>query len=392
DEERASPDLGAALPDSGVGLDSGEAADLGDAARDLGGLEAAVDARADAAPDAGGDAAADPPAASNILLIIIDDFGVDSANLYRVELGLPATAASTPRIDALATGGLRFSSAWSSPLCSPTRAGLHTGRFAFRTEVGWALGGRELGLSLDETTLPEVVGAQYETALVGKWHLGETEATGGTSSPNEHGWGHYNGVLSGALPDYYAWREVENGVEKGINNEYALSWKVDRAIEWTAAQEAPWLLVLALNAPHKPFHAPDPSLHGLALDTPIGDECPRNEQVACYTAMVEAADTEIGRLLDVVDLDDTTVVVRLQPSAIALPPVVVTDEDPGVTIMRRVIERLPELRPPGPFQARAYMQQTLSNDTSVVSILETVADVSWASDRHSRVLPLALRG
>jgi arylsulfatase A-like enzyme len=175
--------------------------------------------------------------------------------------------------------------------------------------VGWALGGRELGLSLDETTLPEVVGAQYETALVGKWHLGETEATGGTSSPNEHGWGHYNGVLSGALPDYYAWREVENGVEKGINNEYALSWKVDRAIEWTAAQEAPWLLVLALNAPHKPFHAPDPSLHGLALDTPIGDECPRNEQVACYTAMVEAADTEIGRLLDVVDLDDTTVVV-----------------------------------------------------------------------------------
>lgn len=250
---------------------------------------------------------------SNILLIVLDDVGIDAVNLYRAELGLEETGPSMPEFEALAADGVLFLNAWSNPVCSPTRAGIHTGKYAFRTGVGDALSSADDGLSLDEITLPELIGDTYETALIGKWHLGETEATGGLGSPNEHGWGHYHGPVSGDIDDYFAWQEIEDGVDNGINTEYALSWKVDRAIEWISGQDGskPWMLMLALNAPHTPFHAPPSGLHAQTLTTVEGETCGEDEEQACYFAMIEAADTEIGRLVDALGThaDNTTIIV-----------------------------------------------------------------------------------
>ena len=70
-----------------------------------------------------------PQAKGNVLLIIADDWGVDSHGLY----GIGSSTAPTPTIDSLATNGVRFLRAWSNPVCSPTRATLLTGRYSFRT-------------------------------------------------------------------------------------------------------------------------------------------------------------------------------------------------------------------------------------------------------------------
>lgn len=109
----------------------------------------------------------------NIVLILADDLGWGDLQCYAPESLVP-----TPRLDALAGEGLRFLDAHSpSSVCSPTRYGILTGRYAWRTEltrsVVWEWG-RPL-LEPQRTTLPELLRAQgYRTACVGKWHLGWT--------------------------------------------------------------------------------------------------------------------------------------------------------------------------------------------------------------------------
>src|SRR5262245_15909232 len=81
--------------------------------------------------------AAPPP---NLLVIVTDDMGVDKVGVYATDVPgyaeLAENLPSTPRIDELAASGLRFTNAWANPTCSPTRAGIQTGRHAFRTGVG----------------------------------------------------------------------------------------------------------------------------------------------------------------------------------------------------------------------------------------------------------------
>lgn len=168
------------------------------------------------------------------------------------------------------------------------------------------LGQRETGLSLDEVTLPEVLGPHYDTALIGKWHLGHTDATGGLANPNRHGWDHHHGSLSGQLESYLEWPEFEDGERRGMRNDYALSWKVDRAVAWIEARDPdrPWMLWLALNAPHEPFHAPPTQLHHRDLTPDVGEACPEAEARNCYAAMIEAIDSELGRLFGAVSAAD----------------------------------------------------------------------------------------
>ena len=138
---------------------------------------------------------------------------------------------------------------------------------------------------------------------IGKWHLGD-----GLTAPNDiGGWPDFSGTISGGLPNYSSWPKVVNGVQSTSTN-YATTDNVDDAISFVQAQgDDPWFLWVAFNAPHTPFHKPPNDLHsydslpGTQLDI---DENPRSY----YEAMVEALDTEIGRLMGVVDLSDTTVI------------------------------------------------------------------------------------
>src|SRR4051794_25685306 len=128
----------------------------------------------------------------NILLIIADDYGVDSSSLYNTNAS--ASLPPTPNVISLAQSGVLFRNAYANPVCSPTRACLITGRYGFRTGIGNVIAGAgSPTLAGTEFTLPEAFAANpslgYQLAQFGKWHL-----SNGPNSPNTiGGWPHFAG-------------------------------------------------------------------------------------------------------------------------------------------------------------------------------------------------------
>ena len=247
----------------------------------------------------------------NILLIIADDYGIDSNSLYNTSPGVALPP--TPNINALKASGVMFRNCYAMPTCSPARATILTGRNPFRHGVTTAVTANDGQLMAGEFTLPRAFAANpglgYSTASLGKWHLtnGAT-ATIQNDPANIAGWPHYAGCLTGTLVGaangtgtYTAWTKTINGVTGATNGTttYATTDTTNDAVAWIAARGAtPWCLWLGYNAPHTPFHKPPNNLH--TYDTtvagwatlPIGAN-----QRTHYNAAVEALDTEIGRLL-----------------------------------------------------------------------------------------------
>ncbi|MCU0864653.1 MAG: sulfatase-like hydrolase/transferase [Planctomycetes bacterium] len=229
--------------------------------------------------------AAQTPA--NTLLIVADDVGIDGIGCYAAGAAPPPT----PTIDALAARGVRFTQAIVCPTCSPTRASLLTGRHGFRTGIGMALGNNAPGLAGTETLLPELLGpAGVRTGLVGKWHLG-TDL--GAATPVAEGFAVFTGALGGALPSYFQWPKVENGTTS-MSIAYATTDTVDEALQFVQQSGAqPWFLMLSFHAGHSPYQAPPAALHTQNL---AGLD-PNTTPIPFYKAMVQAMDTELGRLL-----------------------------------------------------------------------------------------------
>ena len=234
----------------------------------------------------------------NILLIIADDYGIDSASLYNSTPG--ASLPPTPNINALKTSGVMFRNCHSMPTCSPTRASMLTGRQPFRHGVTTAVTANDGQLLAGEFTLPRAFAANpllgYTCANLGKWHL-TIGASFSNDPANIAGWAHYSGCLNGALNDYRAWTKTTNGATGATNGTttYATNDTTNDAIAWISARgSSPWFLWLAYNAPHTPYHKPPANLcpaYSLTGVPVIG-----NERIH-YEAAVQALDTEIGRLL-----------------------------------------------------------------------------------------------
>ena len=233
--------------------------------------------------------------APNILVLIADDAGVEQFASF----GIGSAPASTPNLDALAARGMQFSNVWAQPMCSPTRATLLAGRYAFRTGVGFATSGvgvlgnyperpeplagalpelqenlgpvREIsarirptdtpassyGLRRDEIGLPQVLRetAGYATAAIGKWHLADTR-NGWLEHPGNMGFEHYSVTMRNQPESYFSWWENVNGVMEHRTG-YTPQRKVDDAIAWLAGQgDRPWFLWMAFSLPHYPHHLP----------------------------------------------------------------------------------------------------------------------------------------
>lgn len=240
-----------------------------------------------------------PPNPPNVLVILADDLGVDMVPAYGVGTDLP----SLPTLGGLVADGMLFRNVWSNPTCSPTRATIQTGRHGFRNGIGSIVDlvntfGQTIdGLPLDEVILPEMLdegtGGRYAHAAIGKWHLGT--ADGGLLAPNVAGYDHFAGIMTnfGMKADYYDWPRVENGVETATTT-YATTQNVDDALAFIHSAPEPWFCYLAFSAPHGPFQTPPAELH--TVDVSSGQ--PR----ANYKAMVQAMDTEMGRLFDSISL------------------------------------------------------------------------------------------
>ena len=222
---------------------------------------------------------------TNILLIIADDMGIDATPGY----SLGTTKPSMPNLENMLNTGVKFNNLWSYPTCTPTRSSIITGKYGFRTnvlKVGDVLPTSEIALQkhLDNNS------SGYSHAVIGKWHL-STDA----NHPTNMGVGYYAGLLSGGVQSYTNWNLTENGQTTNATD-YTTTKFTDLAIDWIDNQTQPWFLWLAYNAPHTPFHLPPNDLHSQGV-LPTDDASIDANPQPYYMAMLEAMDSEMGRLL-----------------------------------------------------------------------------------------------
>lgn len=215
----------------------------------------------------------------NILIIVGDDMGYADMGFHGCK-DIP-----TPNLDALAASGVRFTNGYvSGPYCSPTRAGLLTGRYQQRFGHEFNPDGKH-GLSLAETTIANrLKSAGYATGLVGKWHLGGSPEM----HPQKRGFDEFFGFLGGGH-SYFKSTNIQRGTEPVKETAYLTDSFGSEAVSFIERHKAePWLLYLAFNAVHTPMHASDDRL---AKFTAIDDETRRT-----YAAMMFAMDEAIGHV------------------------------------------------------------------------------------------------
>jgi arylsulfatase A-like enzyme len=242
----------------------------------------------------------------NVLILCIDDLGVDQVGVY-AESSLPAV---TPNIDQLAAQGVLFRYAYANQLCSPTRATIQTGRYCFRTGIGDIVRRDNQALLLSEITLPEILDhsplGPYSNAAFGKWHLGNA-SVGGDCAPIMAGYSSFNGTPGNITKphSYTAWpklisTEISSGcsLAESFSSTYAPTDTVDDALQWMGTAGEPFLLYVAFHAAHRPNHQPPAQLYSV---TPTPTVPCRFDPRGCYRTMVEALDTELGRLLGSMD-------------------------------------------------------------------------------------------
>jgi arylsulfatase A-like enzyme len=261
------------------------------------------------------DAAARP----NIIYILADDLGAADLSCY----GQPGY--KTPNIDRLAREGMRFTQSYSgAPVCTPTRVSFQTGRYPARLPVGLfeplpdraGLGERTrtAGIPVDHPTVGTLIkAAGYDTALVGKWHLGYVPEFG----PLKQGYDEFFGFLSGAA-DYFSHKDMEGlpdlweGEVPVERSGYLTDLFTDRAIEFMRKpRKKPFYLNINYNSPHWPWEGP--------LDERISRTLKGgyNNWVAggslkIYGEMMKNLDANVGRLLlalKAARLDRTTLVI-----------------------------------------------------------------------------------
>jgi arylsulfatase B len=243
------------------------------------------------------------PPGGNVVVIVLDDIGVDKLGMY----GLNAQAAPTPALDALAAEGVMFRQAYASPTCSPTRAQVLTGRHGRRTGAGMLvdLPQEAWELALEALTLPEALALApvgWGAAAVGKWHLAGSRSPSAGMHPLWQGFASFSGspgyLPPGGIGDteidgYFRWRKSVDGV-LALHDVYNTTDTVDDALSRLEALPEPFLLYLAFNAAHVPIHEPPAALH----TRPLGPDATDADR---HAAMVESMDTELARLLGGMD-------------------------------------------------------------------------------------------
>lgn len=236
----------------------------------------------------------------NILLILADDHGYGDLSVHN------GPSIETPNLDRIAAGGMRFTRFYAnSSVCSPSRASLMTGRFPDRVGVPGVIRTHVQNnwgyFRQDAVTLPSMLKQKdYQTALIGKWHLGlETE-----NHPCRRGFDHFHGFLGDMMDDYYTHlrhdnnymrRDFDTIVPRGHATELFTEWSVE-FLRAQAQSSSPFFLYLAYNAPHTPIQPPEEWVARVREREP--DISP---QRAKYIALVEHMDAGIGRVLDTLE-------------------------------------------------------------------------------------------
>ena len=227
----------------------------------------------------------------NVIIILTDDMGWGDLSRN----GNPNI--ETPNIDRIGENGAAFENFYVQPVCSPTRAELLTGRYAFRSGVYSTSAGGER-MDLDERTIADIFkDAGYRTAAYGKWHNGMQYPY----HPNGRGFDDFYGFCSGHWGHYFSPMLERNGaiVERG--NGFVIDDFTDRGLEFMEAEpDRPFFLYLPYNTPHTPAQVPERNWAKFR-DRPltaIGNEkteADRNKTRALLS-MCQNIDENVGRI------------------------------------------------------------------------------------------------
>jgi len=232
-------------------------------------------------------AAADDAKKPNVIVFLSDDVGW-------AEYGFQgAKDIPTPHIDSIAKNGVRCTQGYvSGPYCSPTRAGLMTGRYQTRFGHEFNSIAREQGLPLSESTIADrLKRLGYATIAVGKWHLGQNPPY----RPWQRGFDEFYGTL-GNTPFFHPTMFVDSRVSREVqqvadNDFYTTDKYAERAVEFIAQHKHdPWFLYLPFNAQHAPLQAPRKYLDRFAHI--------QDEKRKIFAAMMSAMDDAVGRVLE----------------------------------------------------------------------------------------------
>lgn len=239
----------------------------------------------------------------NIVVLLADDLGWG-------DVGFHGGVAETPNIDKLAEEGLELERFYAYPACSPARAAMLTGRFPGRYGISGPVRPRDEGLPLTERLLvQDFQDAGYQTALIGKWHLGPSNDI--DRNPSRRGFDHFYGFLDASV-DYYKHTGGRGQVDwqrNGITvteDGYATDLFTREAVEVIQNRDKrnPLCMVVAYNAPHTPFQAPENLIAKYSSKLDGRD--------ATYAAMVDSLDQGIGQILEAIEkqgMSDETIVV-----------------------------------------------------------------------------------
>ena len=255
------------------------------------------------------------PARPNVIFILADDLGWGDLSCY----GRPDYR--TPNLDRLALQGTRLTDAYSaSAVCTPTRCGFITGRYPARTKVGLleplTNANSGVGLEPGHPTIASLLKTSgYETALIGKWHLGFRPEWG----PNAHGFDEFFGPLSGAV-DYHLHKtgsgfpDLYENLKPVERNGYLTDLLTDRAVSYIRRRRnAPFYLSLHYTAPHWPWQ-----------DRKGGEKISFTDKttepvtmgvggsIKLYAEMMRSLDEGVGRVMNAVKaagIDNRTLVI-----------------------------------------------------------------------------------
>ncbi len=275
---------------------------------------------------------AQPDQKSNFVFFLVDDLGW-------MDIGANGSSFyETPNIDKLAGESVRFTQAYAaSPVCSPTRASILTGKNPARINLTQWIGGPgnpdyERNLPLEEVLFPELLQqAGYKNIFLGKWHLNNREGEG-SHWPDKHGFdiniaGHFRGGLYLKNKYFSPW-DIPN-IDNGPDGEYITDRLAQEAVGFLDKQDdTPFLMVFSFYQVHAPFSAHQERVKEYAdkkdelgltdqqrfQEETIGDKSFKyrdKQDHPTYAAMVESMDQAVGRVLDQIKakgIEDNTVI------------------------------------------------------------------------------------
>lgn len=245
----------------------------------------------------------------NVILILTDDLGMGDLSCY------DSTLIQTPNIDRLADEGVKMTEYYApSPVCTPSRAGLLTGRYPVRTHMPSVVfptgsmtdrimklsGGSSYGVTgipKDEILIPEALKARgYKTAMLGKWHLGDQEG----HLPNDNGFDEFYGALySNDMKPYAVYRNDEIELEAPVDQSQLTKRFTEEAVSFISENKnEPFFLYYAQPFPHVPLYA--------------SDEYTNVSEAGLYGDVIEEVDWSVGEILEALQkegVDDNTIII-----------------------------------------------------------------------------------